>query len=243
MKTMLYGYYQTSIHLPLSGVARGWRRLIRRWRNKQGGLLQQVALPGISWKACTGRRLTRIWESDKGHLNVRTSELGVINLLAAECEDGALLFEIGTFDGRTSLNLAFSCPPRCRVHTLDMAPTMPPLSTPTGARIAPYRQSHPAIAAKITRLFGDSATFNFAPYVNACSLVFVDGTHTYEYAMSDSRAAMKMVQHGGIILWHDYGIFEGVTNALEDIENTEHLGLKHIHGTSLVWWRQNERGR
>ncbi len=65
VKALLHGYYATRIHLPISGVARSWRRFSRRVRNKEGGLLQQVALPGISWRACTGRRLVGIWGGER----------------------------------------------------------------------------------------------------------------------------------------------------------------------------------
>ena len=48
---------------------------------------------------------------------------------------------------------------------------------------------------------------------------------------------MKMVKKGGVIIWHDYGIWEGVTRALEEIEEKEKIGLKNISGTSLVYWK------
>ena len=48
-----------------------------------------------------------------------------------------------------------------------------------------------------------------------------------------------MVSRGGIILWHDYGIWEGVTKALEEIESSENLGLKNIAGTSLAYWKND----
>ena len=36
-----------------------------------------------------------------------------------------------------------------------------------------------------------------------------------------------------MILWHDYGIWEGVTRALEDLECDEKLWLSDVRGTSL----------
>jgi len=55
--------------------------------------------------------------------------------------------------------------------------------------------------------------------------------------MSDTKNAMKMVSAGGIIIWHDYGVWEGVTKALEEIEKNKSLGLRHIAGTSLAYWK------
>ena len=47
-----------------------------------------------------------------------------------------------------------------------------------------------------------------------------------------------MVCKGGVVVWHDYGIWEGVTKALEEMEQRERLGLTHIRGTSLVYWKR-----
>jgi len=249
MKEIMYGYYGTRIYLPLSRLSRRWRRFTRGLRNKEGRFLQQVKLPEISWKSCTNRRIAKIWEHDKANGNIRISELGVISLIAADCEGGTNLFEIGTFDGRTSLNLAFSSPPECSIYTLDLASEMDTQFSlapgerhmvekkRSGMRIEKYRKSNSSIIAKINQLFGDSATFDFSPYYNSCSLVFVDGSHAYDYALTDTYAAMKMLKKGGVIIWHDYGIWDGVTRALEEIEDKERLGLKNISGTSLVYWK------
>ncbi len=249
MKEIIYGYYGTRIYLPLSGLSRRWRRFSSRLRNKEGRFLQQVKLPEISWKHCTSRRIAKIWEHDQANGNIRISELGVINLIAADCEDGTNLFEIGTFDGRTSLNLAFSSPSNCGIYTLDLALEMDTQFSlapgerhmvekeKSGVRIEKYRKSNSSIIAKINQLFGESATFDFSPYYKSCSLVFVDGSHAYDYVLSDTYAAMKMVKKGGVIIWHDYGIWGGVTRALEEIEDKEQMGLKNISGTSLVYWK------
>ncbi len=243
----LYGLY---LYLPLSRLSRKWRRFSRRIRNKHGGLLQQVRLPEVSWRRCVAGRIPELWEADKVNGNIRISELAVISLLARDASPGSILFEIGTFDGRTSLNLAFSSADDCRIYTLDLPPDMDTAHAlaegerhmvekeRSGARIVRYRESHPHVADKITQLYGDSATFDFSDYFGRCSLVFVDGSHAYEYARSDSMQAFRMVQKGGVVLWHDYGIWEGVTRALEELEDEMHLGLRNIAGTSLVYWRK-----
>ena len=107
----------------------------------------------------------------------------------------------------------------------------------SGSRIEKYRKPHKHITKKIHQLFGDSAKFDFSPYYDSCSLVFVDGSHAYDYAMSDTKEALKMVKKGGVIVWHDYGIWEGVTKALEEIESNDKIGLVNINGTSLVYWK------
>jgi predicted O-methyltransferase YrrM len=221
-----------------------------RLRGKPNRFLQSKRLPEISWKHCTNSHLPRIWEHRKENGNVRISELGIISALAADCEDGTNVFEIGTFDGRTTLNLALNSAPRCRVHTLDLPPDVKTrfeiargerhvIDKPkAGARIEKLHSIHPDATAKIHQLLGDSAVFDFAPYWNSCSLVFVDGSHAYDYAESDTLAAMNMAKTGGVILWHDYGIWEGVTKALEELEQRKGYGLRNIRGTSLVFWKK-----
>jgi len=249
MKELLHGIYGLWIYLPLSGLSRNWRRFSRKLRGKEGSLLQQITLPSISWKQCVSSRVVKVWEQDKANGNIRISELAILNLIAQQADDGANLFEIGTFDGRTTLNLAFSSLNTCKILTLDLKPEMDTEYSlasgerhmvekkVSGARIEKYRETHSHITQKIDKLFGDSAKFDFSPYYDSCSLVFIDGSHAYDYALSDTKEALKMVNNGGVIIWHDYGIWDGVTKALEEIENNDKMGLANIHGTSLVYWK------
>ena len=95
-------------------------------------------------------------------------------------------------------------------------------------------------ADRVARLSGDSATFDWSPHVGRAGLVFVDGSHAYDYVRKDSETAMRLVRPGGVVLWHDYGVWPGVTQALEELETARHLGLVHIRGTSLVFWRAGQ---
>jgi predicted O-methyltransferase YrrM len=249
MKEWLHGFYALWIYLPFSGISRKWRRYSRKLRGKQGKLLQQITLSSISWRRCTSRRSVKLWEYDKANGNIRVSELAVLNLIAQEADVDTNIFEIGTFDGRTSLNLAFSSPATCKIYTLDLKPEMVTEYTLaigerhmvekkiSGARIEKHRGTHNHFTQKIYQLFGDSAKFDFSPYYNSCSLVFVDGSHAYDYAISDTREALKMVKQGGVVIWHDYGIWAGVTKALEEIEINDKMNLVNISGTSLVYWK------
>lgn len=250
MKELYYGYYATCIYLPLSLLSRRWRRFSRRLRGKHGRFSQATQLPEVLWKQCATSHTPRVYEHKKENGNVRISELGILCALAAGCKDSTNIFEIGTFDGRTTLNIALNAPSKCKVYTLDIPPDqetkfeldkgerhMVDKHIP-GSRYEKYRSKYPAAISNIHQLFGDSATFDFSPYKDSCSLVFVDGSHAYDYVMSDTRAAMSMVVSGGVVIWHDYGIWEGVTKALEKIELLEQYCLRTIRGTSLVYWRK-----
>ena len=60
--------------------------------------------------------------------------------------------------------------------------------------------------------------------------------------LRDDDRALKLVGRNGVVIWHDYGIWEGVTQALEEIEREKNLGLESIRGTSLVYWRNGKDG-
>jgi predicted O-methyltransferase YrrM len=195
--------------------------------------------------------MPQVWEQKKLNGNVRISELAILSALAASCEDSTNIFEIGTFDGRTTINLALNSRKKCMIYTLDLPQycktkfDIDPGERHTidkpkpGARYDKYRDLFPFAVGKIHQLLGDSATFDYSPYRDSCSLVFVDGSHTYEYAKTDTHAAMNIVKENGVIIWHDYGIWEGVTRALEEFEEREHFGLRNIGGTSLVYWKKS----
>ncbi|MGA2566813.1 MAG: class I SAM-dependent methyltransferase [Pseudolabrys sp.] len=94
-----------------------------------------------------------------------------------------------------------------------------------------------ADAGRDVQLQGDSATFDWSPYLGWAGLAFVDGSHAYDYARKDSETAMRLVRPGGIVLWHDYGVWPGVTQALDELEAARRRGLVNVRGSSLVFWR------
>ncbi|MBC8229434.1 class I SAM-dependent methyltransferase [bacterium] len=189
-------------------------------------------------------------EEKKKDGNIRISELGILSQFAQNCEPGTYIFEIGTFDGRTTINLALNAPKSCVVSTLDLPPnketkySLEPgeqhfVNEPESAlRYRKYKDIYREEISRIHQLLGDSATFDYSEYKNSCSLVFVDGSHSYEYVKSDTKVAMELAKKGGVIIWHDYGIWKGVTRALEEIDEENQFGLKNISATSLVYWKK-----
>lgn len=241
-------FYSTEVFLPASMASRRVRAISRRLRGREDRSAP-MRLPAASWRRCAPIRPVRLYEPDHRSGNVRLSELTLLARFVADCEPDTTLFEIGTFDGRTALNVALNAPESCCVVTLDL-----PADTPTqhevvgkerkyidkagsGGRIAKYVDRFPSLKTRVRQQYGDSATFDYEPYVGDCSLVFVDGSHAYEYARCDSVTARRLVRPGGVIIWHDYGVWDGVTQALNEFEDEHNLGLTHIKGTSLVYWR------
>jgi len=178
--------------------------------------------------------------------NVSPVEIIVIDKLVKHYNPSKL-FEIGTFDGRTTLNMAANCSPEATIYTLDLPKdelNSTKLSLARGDKIyinketSGVRYLDKDCASKITQLYGDSAIFDFSPFLNLIDFVFIDGSHSYEYVLSDSKQALKLLKDKkGVIVWHDYASWDGVTDALNELysKDSEFKDLKHIKGTSLVY--------
>ncbi len=210
-----------------------------RWARARS-LLPWLALEVVAPSRCP----VKVPEPFPADGNISLSELLVINRLVVVYRPQKV-FEIGTFDGRTTLNIAANMDAGV-VYTLDL-----PAAGASQAKLLLEKGDRPFIekkasgarfagtpeAGRIVQLFGDSATFSFLPYECSMDLVFVDGSHSFDYALNDSRAAMRLVRAGGVILWHDYGEdWEGVTRALDELSRSDPAfrGLRRIEGTTLV---------
>jgi hypothetical protein len=241
--------YALNMYHPVASWARPWRGRSRVLRGKKTWHEQPTGLPQVAWSSVFQKQKIVLTETRKSSGNVTLGELAILAQAAAGCAAGSEIVEIGTFDGRTTINLALNAPASCPIFTLDLPPDQStsfqleagerrfvekPLS---GVRFKQCRPSLSNAARRITQLFADSATFDWSSHHGKAGLVFVDGSHAYDYARVDSMTAMRLVAAGGAVLWHDYGVWEGVTRALDDLERTMNLGLRHIHGTSLVLWR------
>lgn len=177
---------------------------------------------------------------------MRLSELA---LAARATPSGNEIIEISTFDGRTALNLAINAPPGASIATLGLPANQPSalaieaseqryVDKPTpGARLRNCRGLWREYADQVVQLRGDSATFDWSPHLGRAGLVFVDCSHAYDYARTDSESAMRLVKTGGIVLWHDYGVWPSVTQAHDELEAERRPGLVNIRCCSPVFWR------
>jgi predicted O-methyltransferase YrrM len=153
--------------------------------------------------------------------------LGEAYVLAAvtSCLRPRLVFEIGTFTGGATLILAAHADTGARIHTLDMPPgERLHLAGLTGD--LPMTETHrvgerfrsTVYSSRITQLFGDSAAFDYRPYRGRVDLVFIDGSHSYEYVRNDSQKGLEMLSPRGTIIWDDCSVeFPGVVRALDEL--------------------------
>lgn len=221
------------------------------WRERS---VVDQGLPPLDIPATTLKALApdapavRILEPDAANGNVSEWELLSIAQVVAAGKPKKC-FEIGTFDGRTTLNIAANMAENGHVYTLDLPPQDVERTALTIAHgdesfiqksESGARFKGSVYADRITQLWGDSATFDYAEYEGKMDLVFVDGSHSYEYVKKDTETALKLLKpEGGIIFWHDYGskYWKDLTRAMNELYGgrPEFSGMKRIGGTVLVY--------
>ncbi|MGH8615900.1 MAG: class I SAM-dependent methyltransferase [Gammaproteobacteria bacterium] len=219
------------------------RRLIRQLaREANYQQLPRPSLPSVPIESITNEVTSvALPYPQAADGNVSLLELFVLARLARE-RSPAALFEIGTFNGRSAAAMAANTPDSATVFTLDLPPHHATRFQLLGSERAYVEKPssgellrNSPFESKVKQLYGDSAAFDFAPY--KVDFVFVDGSHAYEYVMSDSYRALSMLRDGrGLVLWHDYGEWEGVTRALNELHERDlaFANLRHIDGTTLA---------
>ncbi len=176
--------------------------------------------------------------------NVSLYELLVISSIV-HARQPQTTVEIGTFDGRTTLQIAKNSPADAHIYTLDLPPdpscTERHIETEDVAYIedagkqVQRKYERKAIASKITQWLGDSASFEFENALDGrpIDFAFIDGSHSYEYIKNDTERILELMSPGGVVLWHDYApAWPGVIKYLG--ERSHDLPLVRITGTSLV---------
>ncbi|MDH4196078.1 MAG: class I SAM-dependent methyltransferase [Candidatus Aminicenantes bacterium] len=121
------------------------------------------------------------------------------------------VFEIGTFEGLTSVVFAKNSGPATKIFSLDLPPEKDIPRTRRSFEAQSIKGSYQSgylidllgCGPQVERLYGDSALFDFREYENSIDLFFIDGAHTAEYVARDSRSAFRAVNAAGWILWHD----------------------------------------
>lgn len=164
----------------------------------------------------------------------QASVLEITTIVALIREHGGdNIFEIGTFDGRTTLNLHLNFP-SATIHTVDLPPEKQTL--PDG-KVAGALIGDLVEAGKIRQVYGDSTTYDFSRFYGTQDAIFIDAGHGYECAMADTRTALKLLTgREGVIIWHDYANWAGVTQAVAESAALVDSAVKYrwIQGTSLA---------
>jgi len=151
-----------------------------------------------------------------------------------------VIFEIGTFQGATTAHLALNSD--AQIYTLDlprdMATDLKGYTSSDAALLQArdqiggfYRQSNHD--GRIHQLFGDSRSFDYRAYYGSADLVLVDACHLYDYVISDSNQAFRLLGPRGVIVWHDLGNSRDVLRALQKISRESRV--YHVEGSAIAF--------
>lgn len=166
-------------------------------------------------------------------------------IAAARIVNAKRIFEIGTFLGRTTLNLARNVP-EAEVFTLDLED-----ASKVGEQMAADTEvmglhfSAPKLdfegtpsEPRITRLLGNSTTFDYAPWHDSMGMVFIDGGHDVPTARSDTENALRLLKSKGdaVLAWHDYANrdYPELSDYLDGLSQDRQI--LHVGDTMLCLW-------
>ncbi len=155
--------------------------------------------------------------------------------------------EIGSFRGRTALNIIYNFP-NMNIFTFDL-----PNSSEEEANLKyeliesdktqafqknkdELRINHNNYFQKITSLKGDSAKYDFTKYSNFFDIILIDGSHKYENVILDSENSIKMIKNKGYIIWHDYSKDHiDVVKAINLIKKKYSIDIKRLKHTKFAF--------
>ena len=154
----------------------------------------------------------------KRGMSIELEELVTI-LTIVKYFDFERIVEVGTYDGNTTLNMALNMNDQGRIVTIDLAPDGLESPTLTG-RIQPVdfperQYVGTSVEGKIQQVYGDSAKLDWDGLGGPFDMAFIDGDHSSEYALNDTRKALSVLRPGGTILWHDYEM-ETVSRVIDE---------------------------
>ena len=157
------------------------------------------------------------------------------------------VFEIGTYNGRTTSIFALNAPETATVFTLDLPSDaiventdMDPYIDTDIDLVKARKTTNFITSLKLTnrcqQLYCDSMQFDPSPYRDSIDLGFIDGAHALPYVQNDTIKMATMMTENGLVFWHDYG-GKGRFRPLADY--LERLGQQapvyRVMGTTLAW--------
>jgi predicted O-methyltransferase YrrM len=178
-----------------------------------------------------------------GHMRSFSTPLQDLAALAALARKKCprRVFEIGTFEGLTSVLFVRNSLSEVFVHTLDLPHDKEVQRTQRSYTTHGVGWSYKyesgrlidvfGVRQQVRTLFGDSALFDFAPFRDQIDLFFVDGAHSEDYVALDSCHAFECLAPDGWVVWHDC-LNPHVLRALKEIAQT--VTVLHIRGTNLA---------
>ena len=143
----------------------------------------------------------------------------------------------GTFDGRTTRNLALNLP-EGQIVTVDanVAADVSNVERRAYGAFVPgeaFLDAESFVRERIVFLQSDSRQVDLSAWYGRAGLVIVDGGHDAAVCANDTALALRLIRPGGVIAWDDYTPYwPGVKKTLDDL--SRRLPLTHYPRLGLV---------
>ncbi len=159
-----------------------------------------------------------------------------IMLLKSLCKQtkNCSYFEIGTWRGESVVNVA-EVAKEC--FTLNLSKKeIEALGMPK--KYADLHGFYSKEKENITHLFGNSLTFDFAGLHKKFDVIFIDGSHEYDFVKNDTQKIFQhLIHENSIVVWHDYAYdpenirYEVLAGILDGIPHNYKDNLYHVSNT------------
>ena len=114
--------------------------------------------------------------------------------------EGCHYFEIGTFRGESAIAVADEA---SEVVTLSLSDD-DLLSLGFDRSFVAAHRVFSDGSPRIHHIFGDSGSFDVAPFLGWADVLFIDGDHTRNAVERDTRRFLPVIRPGtGVVVWHD----------------------------------------
>ena len=191
-----------------------------------------LALPQVEIKDLTQKPVSSI-ESFLLDGSSLITDLQLLVSLAGRNEIHSYL-EIGTWRGESVYNVAKEVED-CTTINLSVADMRK-----LGWNIN-YAEQHAILSKKnpnILHLEANTKTFDFGSLNKKYDLIFIDGDHSYDMVLSDTRNVFKhLVHENTVVVWHDYAYsaqkirYEVFQAILDGVDPENHKFLYHPKNT------------
>ena len=165
----------------------------------------------------------------------------------AKAQRPKAVLEFGTFYGSGTANLARNLP-EAVIHTIDLPPEgeaaqgliegkpVDDLHLIQGRQLGKAFRGT-ALEKRIVQHLGDTAAYDYSVIRDEVSFFLIDGSHTYEYAKSDTLKALGIAKGAATFAWHDCDeTHPGVTRWLGELLDAG-LPVCRIEGTVVACMR------
>ncbi|MFO1487480.1 MAG: class I SAM-dependent methyltransferase [Verrucomicrobiota bacterium] len=160
-------------------------------------------------------------------------------------------FEIGTFLGAQTLNMAANIPTAEKIYTMDLGNAdtqgleqQKEDAVLTVKHLANEKQLSfmgTPYESKIEQIFGNSNTYDFSRFHGKLDMIYIDGGHDLETLTNDTRNSFAMLAPGRptVVAWHDYAnpVYPQVKTYLDELSNSKKI--YHIEESWMCFHIQN----